>query len=150
MKLSPKDTDLITAHFGVQSRGSSDAARRIEAAGLRKQRENEAKRINEKPLEVKTLPQISPMKEITETRPQMIEPKERELPERSRTSSGLRDILFDAINEVRQGKMSADQAKAVGELTKQLLSSVRLEIEASKARKEIEGDVGVLQLGDQR
>lgn len=116
--------------------GRSEAARRIEAAGLRKQAELAAAKSPEMALIPRQENRV------------MIEPKERTLPNRGRTSSGLRDVLFDAIEEVRLGKLSADQARAVCDLTKQILGSVRLEIEAKKSRGEGETDVPPLQLGD--
>lgn len=124
--IKSEDVDLITAKFGVQSSGSSAAARRIEAAGLRKQQANDA---------TKVVP--------------MIEPKERSLPQRSRTSAGLRDMLFDVIDEVRLGKISADQAKSISQLTGELLKSVKLEAEVrTKFPSDQDPTNKPLQLGD--
>lgn len=70
----------------------------------------------------------------------------------ARTSAGLRDALFDAIERVRDGDMSPDDAKAISGLAQQICTSVELEIEVAKLRTEYPSDAklivpSALQLG---
>lgn len=57
-----------------------------------------------------------------------------------RTSAGLRDALFDAIEKVRDGELDSDQAKAIGNLAGQICNTVSLEIEVAKLRTEYPAD----------
>lgn len=52
----------------------------------------------------------------------------------SRTSLGLRDALFDAIEKVRSGDMDPQDARAIGSLAHQICETVSLEIEVAKLR----------------
>lgn len=52
----------------------------------------------------------------------------------SRTSVGLRDALFKAMEQLRDGDMVADDAKAYALLAKEISNTVRLEIEVAKLR----------------
>ena len=53
-----------------------------------------------------------------------------------RTSAGLRDALFDAIEKVRDGDMLAEDAKAVAHLADKICKTVELEIEVAKLRSD--------------
>ncbi len=46
-----------------------------------------------------------------------------------RTSSGLRDALFDEWDRLRTGNSNPKQAMAVAHLAKQIVNSVKIEIE---------------------
>lgn len=69
-----------------------------------------------------------------------------------RTSAGLRDALFDAIERVRDGEMDATEAKAISALASQICSTVDLEIKVAKLRTDYPADTklvipGPLSLG---
>lgn len=49
-----------------------------------------------------------------------------------RTTTGLREVLFDQIDGLISGKITPQQAKAVSGLASQLVSVTRLEMEASR------------------
>lgn len=77
----------------------------------------------------------------------------------SRTSRGLRDILFDEIDELRSGEGDPPKALAVAKLAQQIMSTVRVEMEFHKLRensaklteKTIDPvELGVLELGSAR
>lgn len=57
-----------------------------------------------------------------------------------RTSAGLRDALFDAIEKVRDGDMMAEDAKAISGLAAQVCNTVDLEIQVAKLRTEYPAD----------
>lgn len=61
-----------------------------------------------------------------------------------RTSAGLRDALFDAIEKVRDGEMMAEDAKAISGLAAQVCSTVSLEIEVAKLRTEYPADAKLI------
>lgn len=64
----------------------------------------------------------------------------------TRTSQGLRDILFDEIEELRSGNGDPWRALAVSQLAKQIVSTVRAEMNFMKqvhGGKETSGDVAV-------
>jgi hypothetical protein len=58
-----------------------------------------------------------------------------------RTSAGLREALFDAIEKVRDGDMVAEDAKAIAALSNQICSTVNLEIHVAKLRAEYPADM---------
>ncbi len=58
-----------------------------------------------------------------------------------RTSAGLREALFDAIEKVRDGDMVAEDAKAIAALSNQICSTVSLEIQVAKLRSEYPADM---------
>lgn len=58
----------------------------------------------------------------------------------NRTSAGLRDALFDAIEKVRDGDMIAEDAKAISGLAAQICNTVQLEISVAKLRTEYPAD----------
>ena len=49
-----------------------------------------------------------------------------------RTTSGLREVLFDQIDGLLSGKITPQQAKAVSGLASQVVSVTRLEMEAAR------------------
>lgn len=49
-----------------------------------------------------------------------------------RTTSGLREVLFDQIDGLISGKITPQQAKAVSGLASQVVSVTRLEMEAAR------------------
>ena len=69
-----------------------------------------------------------------------------------RTSSGLRNALFDEIDKLRSGKSNIARAKAMAQLAHAILKSVAMEIEAQKYVAELgsealEQKLGNLKLG---
>ena len=63
----------------------------------------------------------------------------------ARTSSGLRDALFDEWDNLRRGRSNPKQAMAVAHLAKQIVNSVKIEIEfASHVRGAKEGEATAL------
>lgn len=46
-----------------------------------------------------------------------------------RTSSGLRDALFDELDLLRNGKSDSGRASAVSKLAVQIINSARMEVE---------------------
>lgn len=61
-----------------------------------------------------------------------------------RTSAGLRDALFDAIEKLRQGDIEAQDAKALAQLANQICNTVSLEIEVAKLRMEYPADTKLI------
>lgn len=61
-----------------------------------------------------------------------------------RTSAGLRDALFDAMERVRDGDMMAEDAKAISGLASQICNTVQLEIEVAKLRTEYPADAKLI------
>ena len=61
-----------------------------------------------------------------------------------RTSAGLRDALFDAIEKVRDGDMMAEDAKAISGLAAQICNTVQLEISVAKLRTEYPADTKMI------
>lgn len=53
---------------------------------------------------------------------------------RNRTSAGLRDTLFDALEKVKTGDMTADDALAIARLSRSICETVQLEIEVARLR----------------
>lgn len=71
-----------------------------------------------------------------------------------RTSQGLRDVLFDEITSLRGPDADPRRAMAVASLAKQIVNTVRVELDVAKemvAIREKGGDVtvGTLALGGQ-
>lgn len=50
-----------------------------------------------------------------------------------RTSAGLRDALFDELDELRSGKSNPAKASAVSRLADTVISTVCMELEVQKA-----------------
>lgn len=61
-----------------------------------------------------------------------------------RTSAGLRDALFDAIEKLGTGDLDGAQAQAMATLAKQICNTVHLEIEVAKLRTEYPSDTPIL------
>lgn len=57
-----------------------------------------------------------------------------------RNSSGIRDVLFDQIDRLRQGKCDVGEAKAVAALVGQIINSVNMEINVARLRADYPGD----------
>jgi hypothetical protein len=73
-------------------------------------------------------------------------------PRTSRTSQGLRDILFDEIDEMRSGEGDPTRALAIANIAKQILNTARVELDFHRVMKaaETEGEpitLGNLKLG---
>lgn len=62
----------------------------------------------------------------------------------ARTSAGLRDSLFDALERVRDGEMMAEDAKAISMLAGQICNTVNLEIQVAKLRTEYPADAKLI------
>lgn len=62
----------------------------------------------------------------------------------ARTSAGLRDALFDAMERLRDGDMPPEDAKALAALSHQICSTVSLEIEVAKLRNEYPADAKLI------
>ena len=69
----------------------------------------------------------------------------------TRTTQGLRDVLFDEIDELRSGKGDADKSMAVANLAKQIINTAKVELDFMRVLKMKEGDaqpkLGGLNLG---
>jgi hypothetical protein len=50
----------------------------------------------------------------------------------SRSSSGLRDLLFDEIENFRKGNGDVDRAKAIAQLSQTIIASAKLDIEFAR------------------
>lgn len=61
-------------------------------------------------------------------------------PKIPRTSAGLRDALFDAIERVRDQRMRGEDALALANVAGQICKTVQLEIEVAKLRTEYPAD----------
>jgi hypothetical protein len=61
-----------------------------------------------------------------------------------RTSSGLRDALFKALEQLRDGDMVSDDAKAFAGLAREISNTVRLEIEVAKLRNQYPSDAKLI------
>lgn len=57
-----------------------------------------------------------------------------------RTSAGLRDALFQAIEDLREGSIEAAEGKAIASLAKEICSTVQLEMQVAKLRTEYPAD----------
>lgn len=69
-----------------------------------------------------------------------------------RTSGGLRSALFDEIDNLRNGKSSLSQARALAMLANTALKSVELEIDYNKYVSDVVaqggvGAIGLLEMG---
>jgi hypothetical protein len=73
----------------------------------------------------------------------------------TRTSQGLRDILFDEIEELRNGNGDPTKSMAVANLAKQIINTAKVELDFHRtiAQQAAEGTpvkMGSLQLGSDR
>jgi hypothetical protein len=69
-----------------------------------------------------------------------------------RTSSGLRNALFDEIDALRSGDSNPARARSISLLANVVLKSVQVEIEVQKyvndvSKSELGSKIGVLELG---
>lgn len=72
----------------------------------------------------------------------------------SRTSGGLRETLFDAMDLLRKGDMDHNDAKAIALLSKEIIRTVQVEMEVARLRLQYPADAampvpGQLKLGAQ-
>lgn len=72
-----------------------------------------------------------------------------------RTSQGLRDILFDEIEELRKGNGDPTKSMAVANLAKQIINTAKIELDFHRqiAQHAAEGNtikMGTLELGSGR
>jgi hypothetical protein len=58
---------------------------------------------------------------------------EREYP---KTTEGLRDLLFDEIEALRQGKIDASRARTTANLAKQIIESIRVQVQFQRVMVE--------------
>lgn len=70
----------------------------------------------------------------------------------ARTSQGLRDVLFDELNDLRGGKSEPTKAMAVANLAKQIVNTAKAEMEFHRTMNDLEKDgrevsLGALRLG---
>jgi hypothetical protein len=82
--------------------------------------------------------------------PQVMQPKVERKMNLKRTSLGLRDTLFDAMDKLVAGEISPEEAKAVAGLADAICKTVRLEMDAEKMRRGEdmpEGGLPILRLG---
>lgn len=63
-----------------------------------------------------------------------------------RTSAGLREALFDAMDGLLTGKVDAEQASALAKVSKEICSTVRLEMDALKLKATSPGELKPLKL----
>lgn len=62
----------------------------------------------------------------------------------SKTSEDLRDVIFKSIEDVRQGRITPHQGRAVADLSKQLIDSGRLDLEHARLLEKKEVTAAVL------
>lgn len=62
----------------------------------------------------------------------------------SRTSAGLRESLWDAMDALQRGDMMSDDARAYAMLAKEICRTVNLEIEVQKLRVQYPADANIL------
>jgi hypothetical protein len=55
-----------------------------------------------------------------------------EMPNVSRTSSGLRDALFDELDDLRNGRTNPTKANAVSKIASSIISTVEMELEVHR------------------
>lgn len=61
-----------------------------------------------------------------------------------RTSAGLRDALFDALDSLRNGEIEPQEAKATATVAAQIVNTVQLELDVHKMRREYPSDAKVM------
>lgn len=61
-----------------------------------------------------------------------------------RTSAGLRDALFSAIENLRDGDMDAETASAIAKMSREICQTVSLEIEVAKLRTQYPADAKLI------
>lgn len=71
----------------------------------------------------------------------MSEKEAKKLPDVPKTAEGLRDALFDEINLLRQNKTTPNRARAISQLARDVIDSIRVQIQHQRLMKEV-GDKG--------
>ena len=66
----------------------------------------------------------------------------------SRTTQGLRDILFDEIEELRSGNGDAAKSQAVANLAKQIINTAKVELDFVRTIQQQEAEGNVVTLGN--
>lgn len=66
----------------------------------------------------------------------------------SRTTQGLRDILFDEIDGLRDGTGETDKALAVANLAKQIVNTAKVELEFHRAMHQMDLEGTPIKLGN--
>lgn len=61
-----------------------------------------------------------------------------------RTSAGLREALFTSMDQLKVGDIEAGDAKAMAALAREIVNTVRLEIEVQKLRLEYPADAKMI------
>ena len=61
-----------------------------------------------------------------------------------RSSSGLRDLLFDTIDRLRTGKATVGEARAIAALAGQVVNTVHMEIAIANLRRDYPADTKLL------
>ena len=61
-----------------------------------------------------------------------------------RSSSGLRDLLFDTIDRLRTGKVTVGEARAIAALAGQVVNTVHMEIAIANLRRDYPADTKLL------
>jgi len=61
----------------------------------------------------------------------------------------LREMLIDAIEAVKAGKMDSNEAKSIAMLAGQVNLSLQVEINARRDEASIKGGIGALPLGEE-
>lgn len=56
----------------------------------------------------------------------------------SRTSSGLRDAIFDELDAIRSGTSNPTKANAVAKLAASIVETVRMEVEVEKYARSVD------------
>lgn len=64
-----------------------------------------------------------------------------------RTTKGLRDILFNEIEELQTGAGDPQKAMAVANLARQIVSTAKIELEFVRSLKDIKESGGSAELG---
>lgn len=61
-----------------------------------------------------------------------------------RTSKGLRDLLFDTITKLRDGKCEVSEARAIAALAGQIVNTVNMEIAVAQLRRDYPADTKLI------
>ena len=67
---------------------------------------------------------------------------------RRRTTKGLRDILFDEIEELNSDKANPQKSQAVATLAKQILNTARIELEFAREMRAQDEAGNALEIGE--
>ena len=62
------------------------------------------------------------------------------LPPVVRTSAGLRDVLFDELDRMRNGRTNATNANAISRLAGEIANTIQMELEVHRELSRIPGD----------